>query len=153
MGRLPEKHERTAADMPAQEGGTADMSSCRGRPADLVTEGYARKLQELVNTQRAAGVQCGLAMRDHLTAEQAVDFLVVSRAAVSVQDNQATRGRISVYFKNVDRWVRRHESMWGHGQLSAASAPAAYEAPVRPMLISGSWDQEDVKACLSRLQR
>jgi hypothetical protein len=99
--------------MPAQEGGTADMSSCRGRPADLVTEGYARELQELVNTQRAAGAQCGLAMRDHLTAEQAVDFLVVSRAAVSVQDDQATRGRISVYFKNVDRWVGRHESMWG----------------------------------------
>lgn len=55
----------------------------------MVTEGYARELQELVDSRRAAGVRCGLGMRDHLAAEQAVDFLVVSRAAVSVQDDQA----------------------------------------------------------------
>jgi hypothetical protein len=120
--------------------------------ADLVTDRYARELLELVDAQRAAGVQCGLTVRDYLSAEQAVDFLVISQAAVSVLDDQATRGRISVHFKNVDRWVRRHESLWGHGQLSATSALAAYEGTARPMLAPGSWDQDAVRACLGRLQ-
>ena len=120
--------------------------------ADLVTGQYARELLELVDAQRAAGVQCGLAVRDHLSAEQAADFIVISQAAVSVQDDQATRGRISVHFKNVDRWVRRHESIWGHGQLSATSALAAYEGTARPMLASGSWDEDAARTCLGQRQ-
>jgi hypothetical protein len=119
----------------------------------LVTGQYAGELLELVDAQRAAGVQCGLAVRDLLSTEQAVDFLVISQAAVSVQDDQATRGRTSVHFKNVDRWVRRHESIWGHGQLSATSALAAYEGTARPMLAPGSWDENAMRDCLSRLQQ
>jgi hypothetical protein len=119
--------------------------------ADLATERYARKLQELVDNQRSLGVRCGLAVRDRLGAEQAVDFIVISEAAVSVQDDQVTRGRITVHFKNVARWVRHHESIWSHGAMSAASALAAYESVARPMLTSRSWDKEAVRACLARL--
>ncbi|HEX3514649.1 MAG TPA: hypothetical protein VHT26_11680 [Trebonia sp.] len=119
--------------------------------ADLVTERYARELHELVDGHRAAGVQCGLAVRDRLSAEQAVDFIAISQAAVGVQDDPPTRGRLSVHFKNVDRWVWRHESIWGHGQLSAVSALTAYEGIVLPMLTSGSWDEGAVRVCLGRL--
>jgi hypothetical protein len=123
--------------------------------ADLADEPYSRELLELVDSQRAMGVQCGLVVRDNLRPDQAVDFLVVSRAAVSVLDDRGdlgrTRGRNSVHFKNVDRWVQRHESMWGHGAHSAASKLAAYEITVRPILASGSWDKDTVKACIVQL--
>ena len=119
--------------------------------ADLVAERYARDLQRLVDSQRSLGVHCGLTVRDRLTAEQAVDFLVISRAAVSVQEDQTTRGRTSVHFKDVDRWVRRHESLWAHGQASAASALAAYESVTRPMLASGAWDNDAVRTRVERL--
>jgi hypothetical protein len=120
--------------------------------ADLATDQYARALLELVDAERAVGVQCGLAIRDRLSTEHAVDFIVISQAAVSVQDDQATRGRISVHFKNVDRWVRRHESIWGHGQLSATSTLAAYEGTARPMLAPGPWHEGAIRTCLGRLQ-
>jgi hypothetical protein len=71
----------------------------------------ANRVPPSLGSMSTRGVQCGLAVRDRLSAEQAVDFIVISHAAVSVQDDQATRGRISVHFKNVDRWVRRHESI------------------------------------------
>jgi hypothetical protein len=119
--------------------------------ADLEAERYARELQRLADNQRSLGVHCGLAVRDRLSAEQAVDFLVISRAAVSVQEDQATRGRTSVHFKNVDRWIRRHESLWAHGAASAASALAAYESVIRPMLASGAWDKDTVRTCVERL--
>jgi len=123
--------------------------------ADLATEDYARDLQALVDSQRSAGVQCGLAVRDHLRPEQAVDFLVVSRAAVSVQDDRhdpgLTRGRNTIHFKNVDRWAQRHESLWGHGPHSATSRLAHYETTIRPMLASGSWDEDTVRACVAQL--
>jgi hypothetical protein len=120
--------------------------------ADLLTEQYARDLQELADSQRLIGIQCGLAIQDHLSAEQAVDFLVISQAAVSVQDDEATRGRISVHFKNVDRWVRRHDSIWGHGPQSGASALTTYQRTTRPMLASGAWDEQAVRTCLGQLQ-
>ena len=81
-----------------------------------------------------------------------MDFLVISQAAVSVQDDQATHGRISVHFKNVDRWVRRHDSIWGHGPQSAALALTTYQHITRPMLTSGSWDEQAVRTCLGQLQ-
>ena len=46
--------------------------------ADLAAEPYSRDLRELVDSQRATGVQCGLVVRDHLRPEQAVDFLVTT---------------------------------------------------------------------------
>jgi hypothetical protein len=123
--------------------------------ADLATEQYARELLDLAGGQRSLGVQCGLAVRDHLLPEQEVDFLIISRAAVSVREDRAglsaTRGRNSLHFKNVDRWVSRHGSMWGHGAHSATSRLAAYEATVRPMLASGSWDADIVRACVGQL--
>ena len=61
--------------------------------ADLTAESYSRELQELVDAQRSMGVQCGLAIRDSLRPEQAVDFLVISRAAVSVQEDRGDYGR------------------------------------------------------------
>jgi hypothetical protein len=119
--------------------------------ADLATEQYARRLHELVASQRSAGVQCGLAIRDRLSPEQAVDFVVLAEAVVSVQEDQATRGRITIHFRNVGRWVRRYESIWGHGALSAASALAAYENIARPMLSSGSWDKATMRSHLEQL--
>jgi hypothetical protein len=75
-----------------------------------------------------------------------VDFVVLAEAVVSVQEDQATRGRITIHFRNARRWVRRCESIRGHGALSAAAALAAYENIARPMLASGSWDKATMRS-------
>ncbi|MEY9846292.1 hypothetical protein ABH940_003379 [Streptacidiphilus sp. BW17] len=119
--------------------------------ADLAREDYARRLLELVDHHRSLGVTCGIAVRDRLRADQAVDFVVFSAAAVLVEEEQGdadyTRGRSSVYFRQVERWTGRFESVWGHGSASATFTLQGYEAAVRPMLISGAqWDGIKAKA-------
>lgn len=123
--------------------------------ADLVREGFARSLVQLVDHHRSLGVQCALAVRDRLRADQAIDFVVVSRAAVLVEEEQGDaeylRGRSSVYFKQVERWVGRYESVWGHGSDSAPFLLSAYEAQVRPMLAALTWDEDAVRSAVDRL--
>ncbi|MFD7734152.1 hypothetical protein ACFV6F_27695 [Kitasatospora phosalacinea] len=123
--------------------------------ADLVREDYARALLQLVNHHRSLGVTCGIAVRDRLRADQAVDFVVVSRAAVLVEEDQGdadyTRGRSSVYFKQVDRWTGRFESIWGHGAGAAPFVLQAYEAAARPMLDAAAWDVSKAAEAVERL--
>jgi hypothetical protein len=102
--------------------------------ADPITEQYVRELQELIDNQRPLGVYCGLAIRDRLRAEQTVDFIVISQAAMVVQEDRGdlgfTRGRTSIHFKNVDRWAKRYESIW----VTACSPPPQHSWPTKVLL-------------------
>ncbi|MFE4666798.1 hypothetical protein ACFRI7_18410 [Streptomyces sp. NPDC056716] len=122
---------------------------------DLVKEDFGRSLLQLIDHHRSLGVQCALAVRDRLRADQAIDFVVVSHAAVLVEEEQGDaeylRGRSSVYFKSVERWAGRYESLWGHGSHSAPFALSTYETRVRPMLTAGEWDEAAVRATVDRL--
>ncbi|MEU5714237.1 hypothetical protein AB0G71_00335 [Streptomyces sp. NPDC020403] len=122
---------------------------------DLARAEFGRSLLQLVDHHRSLGVQCALAVRDRLRADQAIDFVVVSKAAVLVEEEQGdaeyVRGRSSVYFKSVERWAGRFESIWGHGSTSAPFALAAYEARVRPMITGLDWDEEAVRAVVAQL--
>ncbi|ANW22633.1 hypothetical protein I3J09_28100 (plasmid) [Streptomyces clavuligerus] len=113
--------------------------------ADLIRPGYARALLDLVGHHRDLGVTCGLAVRDRLRADQAVDVVVFAGAAALVEEEQGDadyqRGRSSVYFKNVDRWRGRFEEVWGQGSGSAPRTLQTYESAVRPMLDTGAWDE------------
>lgn len=123
--------------------------------ADLVEADFARSLLQLVDHHRSLGVQCALAVRDRLRADQAIDFVVIAGAAVLVEEEQGDaeylRGRSSVYFKQVERWAGRFESVWGHGSLSAPFALSGYESRVRPMLAARDWDEEAVRMAVGRL--
>lgn len=123
--------------------------------ADLVKADFGRSLLQLIDHHRSLGVQCALAVRDRLRADQAIDFVVISRAAVLVEEEQGDaeylRGRSSVYFKQVERWSGRFESVWGHGALSAPAALSSYESQVRPLLAARTWDDEAVRATVGQL--
>lgn len=99
-------------------------------------------------------MQCALAIRDRLRADQAIDFVVVSDAAVLVEEEQGDaeyiQGRSSVYFKQVERWAGRFESTWGHGSNSAPFALQRYEAQVRPMP-AATWADSSVRATVDQL--
>ncbi|MFM9580401.1 hypothetical protein [Streptomyces caniscabiei] len=122
---------------------------------DLVREDFARALLPLIDHHRSLGVQCALAVRDRLRADQAVDFVVIAKAAVLLEEEQGDsdyrRGRSSVYFKQVERWAGRFESVWGHGSDSAPFNLQSYEAAVRPLLGAGTWDETAVQETVARL--
>ncbi|MDX3617202.1 hypothetical protein [Streptomyces europaeiscabiei] len=122
---------------------------------DLVREDFARALLPLIDHHRSLGVQCALAVRDRLRADQAVDFVVISKAAVLLEEEQGDsdyrRGRSSVYFKQVERWAGRFESVWGHGSDSAPFNLQSYEAAVRPLLGASTWDETAVHETVARL--
>ncbi|MER5887005.1 hypothetical protein ABT160_24540 [Streptomyces sp. NPDC001941] len=123
--------------------------------ADLAKEEFARTLLDLIGQHRDLGVTCGLAVRDRLRAEQAVDFVVFAHAAALVEEEQGdaeyNRGRSSVFFKGVGRWTARFESVWGQGADSAPRALQSYEAVARPQLDAGTWDAEQVNATVAAL--
>ncbi|WP_329564474.1 hypothetical protein OG711_38725 (plasmid) [Streptomyces uncialis] len=114
------------------------------RRADLLTQDFARALLDLVGSHRDLGVTCGLAVRDRLRADQAVDVVVFAAAAALVEEEQGDadyqQGRSSVYFKGVERWADRFEETWGQGADSAPRALQTYESAIRPMLDAGNWD-------------
>ncbi|MFF5130984.1 hypothetical protein ACFY41_29185 [Streptomyces syringium] len=135
----------TANRQMIEAGGTVNRLFIAYRD-DLAREAYARDLLALISHHRQLGVTCGLAVRDRLRADQAVDYIVIAAAAVLVEEEQGdadyTKGRSSVYFKNVDRWTERFESVWGHGADSAPMALQKYEIHARPMLDAGTWDTD-----------
>lgn len=122
--------------------------------ADLLREDYGRSLLALVDHHRSLGVQCGIAVRDRLRADQAIDFVVLAQAAVLVEEDQGdadyTRGRSSVYFKQIERWTGRFESIWGHGATAAPFALQTYEVSARPMLEAAAWDTAKVTAVVEK---
>lgn len=143
-GLLTQRREYIAANRRFTEaGGRIDRLFIVYRD-DLVKQDFAGPLLELIGHHRDLGVTCGLAVRDRLRADQAVDVVIFAAAAVLVEEEQGdaeyNRGRSSVYFKGVERWTGRFESVWGHGADSAPRILQAYEAAVRPMLDSSAWD-------------
>ncbi|MFI6006699.1 hypothetical protein ACIA98_41245 [Streptomyces sp. NPDC051366] len=123
--------------------------------ADLAKQEFAASLLALVGQHRDLGVTCGLAVRDRLRADQAVDVVVFANAAALVEEEQGDadyqRGRSSVYFKGVGRWAGRFESVWGHGADSAPRVLQAYEATARPMLDAGTWDDSRISTTVASL--
>ncbi|MFJ3762497.1 hypothetical protein [Streptomyces sp. NPDC090080] len=121
---------------------------------DLKREDYARSLLQLIDFHRDLGVTCGLAVRDRLRADQAVDVIIISAAAALVEDEQGdadyTKGRSTVHFKGVNRWISRFESAWGNGADSATAALRTYEAATRPLLDS-AWDDALIRQAVNTL--
>ncbi|WP_330457682.1 hypothetical protein OIB37_12630 [Streptomyces sp. NBC_00820] len=113
---------------------------------DLLKQDFAQALLKLIDRHRDIGVTCGLAVRDQLRADEAVDYVVFAHGAVLVEEEQGdadyTRGRSSVYFKGIDRWHNRFNNVWGNGADSAPRTLQAYEAIVRPLLDAGTWDEQ-----------
>lgn len=123
--------------------------------ADLIKQGFAHNLLELITHHRQLGVTCGLAVRDRLRADQAVDVVIFASAAALVEEEQGdveyNRGRSSVYFKQVERWIGRFEGVWGHGADSAPMALQAYEQVARPMLDADTWDSDRTQQVIDKL--
>lgn len=146
---LTQRHEYLAANRRFVDGGGTVQRMFICYRDDLVRQEFASNLLELINTHRELGVTCGLAVRDQLRADQAMDVVIVAATAALVKEEQGdaeyTRGRSSVYFKGVERWVGRFESVWGHGADAAPRILQAYEAVARPMLDAASWDDEQAK--------
>ncbi len=123
------------------------------RLADLTEQGFAGGLLTLIDYHRSLGVQCGLALRDWLRADEAVDFVVISLAAVLIEDEQGdigyTSGRSSVSFKGVEKWAEKFNSIWQpHAAPPAPLRLQRYESEVRRMLAIGKWDQSSAKESL-----
>ncbi|QNT98370.1 hypothetical protein HEP81_08142 (plasmid) [Streptomyces griseofuscus] len=153
-GLLTRRREYLAANRQLlQAGGTINRLYI-AYERDLVREDYARSLLQLVESQREMGVTCGLAVRDRLRADQAVDVIIIAAAAALVEDEQGdadyTKGRSTVHFKGVDRWISRFESAWGNGADSATAALRSYENAARPLLGS-TWDEARVRQTVDTL--
>ncbi|MBT2446041.1 hypothetical protein J7F03_02840 [Streptomyces sp. ISL-43] len=122
---------------------------------DLAKADFARSLLDLVGQHRDLGVTCGLAVRDRLRAEQAIDAAIFADAAALVEEEQGDvdyqRGRSSVHFKGIGRWTSRFESVWGHGADSAPRTLQAYEAVARPQLDAGTWEQSRIDSAVAGL--
>ncbi|MEW1678107.1 hypothetical protein [Streptomyces noursei] len=122
------------------------------RRDDLAREDYARDLLTLINQHRQIGVTAGLAVRDRLRPEEAVDYIVFAGAAVLVEEEQGdsdyNHGRSSVHFQGIDRWTERFDNVWGTGAHAAPVTLQAYEALARPMLDGGTWDSDRVRQAL-----
>ncbi|GAA1930436.1 hypothetical protein [Streptantibioticus ferralitis] len=146
---LTRRREYLAANRQFIESGGTISRLFIAHAADLAREDYTRDLLQLISHHRELGVTCGLAVRDRLRAEQAVDYIVFAGAAVLVEEEQGdadfTKGRSSVYFKGVDRWSQRFESVWGQGADSAPLVLQKYETLARPMLDADTWDSDRVK--------
>ncbi|TDT94171.1 hypothetical protein EDD99_8083 [Streptomyces sp. 846.5] len=117
--------------------------------ADLQREDYARALLQLLDHHRSFGVTCGLALRDDLPDNLAVDAVVFAEAAVLVEEEQGdadyTEGRSTVYFTDLGRWAPRVQDAWSHGG-SAGLRLQGYEAAASAMVTAGCWDEARIRA-------
>ncbi|MFL4909405.1 hypothetical protein ACJ6WF_41035 [Streptomyces sp. MMS24-I2-30] len=154
-GLLTRRREYLAANRQLlQAGGTINRLFI-AYERDLNSEDYARSLLALIDSHRDLGVTCGLAVRDRLRADQAVDVIIISAAAALIEDEQGdadyTKGRSTVHFKGVDRWITRFESVWGgNGASSATAALRTYENAARPLLDS-AWNDTRIQQTVSAL--
>lgn len=114
-GLLTQRREYLAINRRLIESGGAVQRVFICRMSDLVRKQFAADLMELVARHRALGVQCGLAIRESLPPDQAVDFVVVGRAAVLIKEEQGDEsygvGRSSVSFKHARKWERRFDAI------------------------------------------
>ncbi|MGW1321534.1 hypothetical protein ACWD64_03305 [Streptomyces antibioticus] len=152
---LTQRREYLAANRNFTDGGGTINRLFIVHAADLAKKDFAAALLELIGRHRDIGVTCGLAVRDRLRADEAVDYVVFAHAAVLVEEEQGdadyTRGRSSVYFKGVDRWRSRFENVWGIGADSAPRALQTYETAARLMLEAGTWDEQRAGATVTAL--
>jgi len=119
----------------------------------LLDETFARNLVKLISQHRSLGVVCGIAVRDLLRAEDAMDAVVFDRAAVLVESEQAnieyTTGWSTIHFKRVETWIGRFDRVWQQNETPSATALLAdYESAVRPMLTANTWDGARVTEAL-----
>lgn len=117
---------------------------------DLADKVFASDLLELVRRHKKIGVSCGLAIREHLRPQQAVDFIVFGNGAVIVEEEQAdsayTSGRSTIYFKRVDTWSSTFNDLWDDNETSAApSILGRYEVLIEQALDHPRWSRAAVK--------
>ena len=123
------------------------------RSTDLLRRSFAADLLSLVAEHRALGVQCGMAVREWLRPDQAVDFVVVAEAAVLVEDEQGDEsygvGRSTVSFRSVAKWSRKFGEIWNPAEGNTAVVRLNnYIATVEPMLDQSQWRPTAVRAGL-----
>jgi hypothetical protein len=123
------------------------------RNADLLRRTFAADLLALVAEHQALGVQCGLAVREWLRPDQSVDFVVVARAAVLMEDEQGDEayeiGRSTVSFLSVEKWIRKFDEIWKPADgIAAAVRLSNYVAAAGPMLNQSAWRPSAVRAGL-----
>ncbi|MCZ4124980.1 hypothetical protein [Streptomyces sp. H39-S7] len=154
-GLLTQRREYLAANRRLLEAGGSVHRLFIASENDLCREEFARAFVSLVDHHRQLGVTCGLAVRDRLGADQAVDVVVIAAAAVLVEEEQGdaeyTNGRSSVYFQGVQQWTNRFESAWGQGEHAAPRLLQAYDAVARPMLDSDTWDTDHAAQAVAAL--
>lgn len=118
----------------------------------LLDRDFARDLLNLIAHHRQLGVICGLAVRERLSPQEAVDAVVFAHAAVLIEDEQGdaayTEGRSTVHFKNIDTYIRRFTHAWEQG-VGAPTALTAYENAVVSLL--DAWDERQVSAIVDAL--
>lgn len=125
------------------------------RREHLIDELFAKEFLALVDEHKASGVRPGLAVREALRAEQAVDYIVFGTGVVLIEEEQGdqdyTVGRSWARFKGTAGWIATFESVWG---ASDATSPAmlrlqSYETIVRAMIAGGTWEPKRILECLS----
>ncbi|MGH3731540.1 MAG: hypothetical protein ACRDTU_22765, partial [Micromonosporaceae bacterium] len=151
-GLLVQRHEYLSVNQRLVEAGGMVRRVFICRTSDLVRKQFAADLMKLAALHRSLGVQCGLVTRESLSPDHAVDFVVVGRAAVLIEEEQGDErygvGRSSISFKYAEKWERRFEAVWNPlGEDSAPSRLRRYADAVKPMF-HGSWRPSVAKAAL-----
>jgi len=123
------------------------------RRSDLESAEFAAPLLDLIGQHRSLGVQCGIAVRDRLRPDQAIDFVVFGTGAVLIEEEQGdadyTSGRSSIEFKGVDRWIGTFDQLWPvDGVPTPVMRLQQYEATARQQLDENKWDALRVGAAL-----
>lgn len=154
-GLLTGRREYIAANRRFAESGGSISRLFIVYAGDLAKQEFAAAFLDLVGQHRDLGVTCGLAVRDRLRADEAVDVVIFANAAALVEEEQGdaeyNRGRSSVYFKGIARWTGRFESVWGQGADSAPRVLQAYEATARPLLDAGTWNDSRISTAVASL--
>jgi hypothetical protein len=150
---LTRRREYLAVNRKLIESGGSILRIYICRISDLTSQDFATDLLALADLHRSLGVQCGLRVRDWLSAEYAVDFVVVSLAAVLVEEVQGdaeyVSGRSSVHFKQVEKWSSKFYRLWEtHDSPAAPFLWNSYEMFVRRMLVNGYWFPTRIRAML-----
>ncbi|MEV3856941.1 hypothetical protein AB0J38_21750 [Streptomyces sp. NPDC050095] len=134
-----------------EQGGRVDRLFVVAR-SDLLSPDFAGHLLALVDRHRQIGVHCGLAVDERLNTREGTDAVVFAHAAVLIEELQGdaaySKGRSTLYFKDVDVQIGHFTRAWERG-VGASAALDAYEARVRPLL--EAWDEGAVSACVDSL--
>ncbi|MFE5680251.1 hypothetical protein ACFQ7B_35595 [Streptomyces erythrochromogenes] len=123
--------------------------------ADLAKEEFASSPLELVGQHRDLGVTCGLAVRDRLRADQAVDVVIFAQRR---RPGRGGAGRRRLQPRAQQRVLQGHRPLGrplrirlGPRRRLRPRVLQTYEATARPMLDAGTWDASRINATVAGL--